>query len=70
MDVVLQCIMQHEDHARGRKCCLHAMQTLELVHADCEQLLASAQGTAQLADHISSKVSHVQLDAKKPACQH
>lgn len=33
-----------------------APQTLELVHADCEQLLAGAQSTAQLADHISGKV--------------
>uniref|UniRef100_A0A7S0RYR1 Conserved oligomeric Golgi complex subunit 4 n=1 Tax=Chlamydomonas leiostraca TaxID=1034604 RepID=A0A7S0RYR1_9CHLO len=31
-------------------------ETLELVHADCEQLLSSAQGTAQLASNISSKV--------------
>ncbi|KAL6746871.1 component of oligomeric golgi complex 4 [Haematococcus lacustris] len=31
-------------------------ETLELVHADCEQLLGSAQSTAELANHISSKV--------------
>lgn len=31
-------------------------QTLELVHADCEQLLSGVQGTAQLAARISSKV--------------
>lgn len=31
-------------------------QTLELVSADCEQLLSSVQGTASLAEHISCKV--------------
>lgn len=31
-------------------------ETLELVRADCEQLLTSVHGTAHLADHISSKV--------------
>ncbi|KAG2447879.1 hypothetical protein HYH02_007335 [Chlamydomonas schloesseri] len=36
-------------------------ETLELVRADCEQLLQSVQGTAQLADHISSKVRQLDL---------
>lgn len=35
------------------------VQMLELVHADSEQLLASIQSTAQLADQISSKVRHL-----------
>lgn len=29
---------------------------LELVRADCEQMLSSVAGTASLAEHISSKV--------------
>lgn len=29
---------------------------LELIHADCEQLLGSVRSTAELADHISGKV--------------
>ncbi|GIL67932.1 hypothetical protein Vafri_21202, partial [Volvox africanus] len=36
-------------------------ETLELVRADCEQLLQSVQGTAQLADNISSKVRQLDL---------
>lgn len=36
-------------------------ETLELVHADCEQLLAGVQGTAQLATRISSKVRTLDL---------
>jgi hypothetical protein len=36
-------------------------QTLELVRADCEQLLQSVQSTAQLADHISGKVRQLDL---------
>ncbi|MEW5310383.1 MAG: hypothetical protein WDW38_002186 [Sanguina aurantia] len=30
-------------------------RALEVVHADCEQLLSSVAGTAQMAEHISSK---------------
>ncbi|KXZ41619.1 hypothetical protein GPECTOR_358g126 [Gonium pectorale] len=36
-------------------------ETLELVRADCEQLLQSVQSTAQLADSISSKVRQLDL---------
>ncbi|GFR44918.1 hypothetical protein Agub_g6003, partial [Astrephomene gubernaculifera] len=36
-------------------------ETLELVRADCEQLLQSVHGTAQLADNISSKVRQLDL---------
>ena len=41
--------------------CTHFLQMLELVHADCEQLLSSVHNTAQLADHISSKVRRLDL---------
>ncbi|KAG1668624.1 hypothetical protein FOA52_001493 [Chlamydomonas sp. UWO 241] len=36
-------------------------ETLELVHADCEQLLLGVQGTSQLATHISTKVRTLDL---------
>ena len=36
-------------------------QTLELVRSDCEQLLSSVQGTAQIASHISGKVRTLDL---------
>ncbi len=46
---------------------------LELIHSDCEQLLDSAKGTADLATHISSKVGvHTcptrPLDGSRPLC--
>jgi hypothetical protein len=40
----------------GLKECRNAQQMLELVRADCEQLLASASSTAELATRISGKV--------------
>ena len=36
-------------------------QTLELVSSDCEQLLSSIQGTAQIASHVSGKVRTLDL---------
>ncbi|MEW5307113.1 MAG: hypothetical protein WDW36_009530 [Sanguina aurantia] len=36
-------------------------RALEVVHADCEQLLSSVAGTAQMAEHISSKVRRLDL---------
>uniref|UniRef100_A0A7S3RBF0 Conserved oligomeric Golgi complex subunit 4 n=1 Tax=Dunaliella tertiolecta TaxID=3047 RepID=A0A7S3RBF0_DUNTE len=36
-------------------------ENLEVVRADCEQLLGSAKSTAELADHISGKVRRLDL---------
>lgn len=47
-----------------------ALQTLELVHADIEQLLSGVGATAKLAERISSRVRRLDAVQVPPTTNH